>query len=269
LNLFRIESKMRVQPGTLETADDAIMITDRAGVIAWVNRAFTALTGFTAAEALGANPKTLIRSGEHGPSFYRHLWGTILRGRIWRGEMINRRKDGTLYAEAQTITPIQDSAGVITHFVAIKRDLAAEEAAGAMPLPEGEPGLNAIGAETILVVDDDAERRTPDVRALRRAGYRVLAAADAAGALALLDSHRGRLDLLFTDGVAGRAAADAILHVRPDLDVLYASWSTAHRLLRSDAPDHVSHVVRKPYTPLALLQKVRDVLDLRRCTRVA
>jgi PAS domain S-box-containing protein len=271
-SLFRIEAKMRLQPGALESAGDAIMITDREGVIAWVNPAFTTLTGFTFSEAIGANPKTLIRSGEQEPPFYRELWGTILRGRIWRGEILNRRKDGSIYTEAQTIVPIADSSGRITHFVAVKRDLAVQETSAAMPLPTEESGLNAIGLETILVVDDDAERRRRDTKALRQAGYSVLAAATTAGAMALLESHRGRLDLLFTDAASaagGRAAAEAVLAARPDIDVLYASCFTAHRLRSREVLDYPTYVLRKPYTTPALLQKVRDILDLRRCTRAA
>ncbi len=141
LNMFRIEAKLRLQPGTLEGADYAVMITDRTGTIVWVNRAFTRLTGFTAAEAVGHNPKVLINSGEQAPSFYREFWATILSGRVWRGEMINRRKDGNLYVEAQTITAVKDSTANITHFVAIKRDLVAEGVAAILSKPVGAHGI--------------------------------------------------------------------------------------------------------------------------------
>jgi PAS domain S-box-containing protein len=273
LNMFRIEAKMRLQPGTLEGANYAVMITNRAGIIAWVNRAFTRLTGFSGTEAIGYNPSALIKSGEQEPSFYRELWATILRGRVWRGEMINRRKDGSLYTEAQTITAVKDSAGEITHFVAIKRDLIAEGAEAALPMPAAEAGLNAVGLETILVVEGDVETRHRTTRMLRSAGYRVLAASSAAGALALLDYHRGRVDLLFI-GVApggrpGSEVAEAILAARPDVDVLYASGSTGHRLFARNPQSHVAEVIRKPYTSLGLIRKVRDILDLRRCMKIA
>jgi PAS domain S-box-containing protein len=117
------ETALRLQAGALYAAADAIVITDRAGVIEWVNPAFTTMTGYTAEEAFGRNPRDLVKSGKHAPAFYRELWETVLAGRAWVGEMINRRKDGTLYDERQSITPILDGSGAITHFVAIKRDI--------------------------------------------------------------------------------------------------------------------------------------------------
>ena len=273
LNMFRIETKLRAQPGTIEGVKCAVMITNRAGIIVWVNHAFTTMTGFTAADAIGRNPSELLKSGEQAPSFYRDLWATILQGRTWRGEMINRRKDGSLYAEAQTITPVDDSAGDITHFVAFKRDLTAAGVAVVMPKPVDELEAKAIGLETILVVEDDAARRNLATDTLRSAGYQVLAAASEAGALALLDVHRGRLDLLFTDEAltrpgGSRPPAD-VLAARPEIDVLYASGSSAHRLFRGHVRDHIAHSIRRAYTPSELLHKVRDVLDLRRCAQVA
>jgi PAS domain S-box-containing protein len=119
----RAEESLRLQGAALHAAADAIVITDRAGVIEWVNPAFTQLTGYTAEEALGKTPGDLVKSGQHAPAFYQELWETILAGRRWDGEMINRRKDGRLYTEEQAITPIQDASGVITHFVAIKKGM--------------------------------------------------------------------------------------------------------------------------------------------------
>ncbi|MEQ1910836.1 MAG: PAS domain S-box protein, partial [Vicinamibacterales bacterium] len=113
----------RLQGAAFHAAADAIVITNRAGVIEWVNPAFTQLTGYTSGEALGKNPRDLVKSGQHAQGLYTELWETILAGRTWHGEMINRRKDGTLYTEHQAITPIPNASGVITHFVAIKRDL--------------------------------------------------------------------------------------------------------------------------------------------------
>jgi PAS domain S-box-containing protein len=117
------EESLRLQSAALHAAADAIMITDRAGVIEWVNPAFTQLTGYTAEEALGKPPGDLVKSGKHVPAFFEELWETILARRTWRGEIINRRKDGSLYTERQTVTPILDASGAITHFVAIKNDI--------------------------------------------------------------------------------------------------------------------------------------------------
>ena len=119
----RAEESTRLQVAALNAAADAIVITDRAGAIEWVNPAFTRLSGYTAEEALGKNPRDLVRSGKHDPAFYQEFWETILAGRTWQGEIINRRKDGSLYSEDQSVTPIPDVSGRITHFVAIKKDI--------------------------------------------------------------------------------------------------------------------------------------------------
>jgi PAS domain S-box-containing protein len=117
------ESTLRQQGAALEAAANAIVITDREGVIRWVNPAFSLLTGYTAEEARGRKPGQLIRSGQQDDDFYRAMWETILAGRVWRGEIVNRRKDGSLFTEDMTITPLRDEVGAITHFVAIKQDI--------------------------------------------------------------------------------------------------------------------------------------------------
>jgi PAS domain S-box-containing protein len=112
-----------VESAALNAAANAVVITDREGRIEWANPAFEALTGFSAEEALGKNPRELIKSGKHDQAFYAGLWDTILAGRVWRGEVVNRRKDGSLYTEEMTITPVPDELGEIRHFVAIKSDI--------------------------------------------------------------------------------------------------------------------------------------------------
>jgi len=119
----RVEEKVRLQNMALEAAATAIVITDRDGLIEWVNPAFSTLTGYSAGEALGRNPRDLVKSGRQDPAFYQRLWETIVAGRVWRGELINRRKDGTVYTEEQVITPVRDAAGEIRHFIAVKQDI--------------------------------------------------------------------------------------------------------------------------------------------------
>ena len=119
----RMEGELRLLDAALNAAANAMVITDHAGSIVWVNPAFTALTGYEWDEAIGRNHRDMVKSGAHDPAFYEGLWKVIAGGEVWRGEMINRRKDGTRYHEAQTITPVRDASGVITHYIAIKRDL--------------------------------------------------------------------------------------------------------------------------------------------------
>jgi len=101
---------------------EAIMITDNLGTIQYVNRAFTLITGYSAEEAVGQGAR-LLKSDRQDPIFYGELWKTILSGEVWRGELVNRRKDGTLYTEEMSITAVRDPGGAITNFIAIKQDL--------------------------------------------------------------------------------------------------------------------------------------------------
>jgi PAS domain S-box-containing protein len=126
----RAEGQLRLQFSVLQSADNGLAITGRDGVIQWVNAAFTRLTGYAAAEAVGQNPRVL-KSGRQSPEFFKDLWQTILSGRVWHGEMVNKRKDGSLYPEEMTITPVADSDGKITHFVAVKQDITARKQAEA------------------------------------------------------------------------------------------------------------------------------------------
>jgi len=116
------QDQLRLQAGALEAAADGVIISDQKGRIVWVNRAFCDLTGYTLGEVAGRNPR-FLKSGKHDESFYRNLWETILAGRVWQGEMVNRRKDGSLYPESMTITPLVDAQGQVTHFIAIKQDI--------------------------------------------------------------------------------------------------------------------------------------------------
>jgi len=123
---LKAEATQRLLQKALEAAHEAVVLTDKDGRITWVNPAFTRLTGYTPEEALGQNPR-ILKSGRHPREFYQHLWATILAGQVWEGELINRRKDGTLYTEHMTITPVLEE-GQVAHFIAFKRDVTEEKA---------------------------------------------------------------------------------------------------------------------------------------------
>ena len=93
----RIEAQQRLQAAALESTANSIVITNIDGVIEWVNPAFTELTGYTQAESIGHNPSELVRSGVQDAAFYEKMWQSILAGKVWRGELTNRRTDGELY----------------------------------------------------------------------------------------------------------------------------------------------------------------------------
>lgn len=122
------EKALRLRGAALEAAANAIVITDRSGRIEWANPAFTTLSGWAVEEAVGRTPGEILRSGKQDADFFQRMWGTILAGRVWRGEIVNRRKDGSLRTEQMTITPLRDAGGAIAHFIAIKQDITEQKA---------------------------------------------------------------------------------------------------------------------------------------------
>ena len=121
----RTEALLKLQGAALTAAANAIIITDGSGLVEWVNPAFTLLTGYETEEAIGQNIRDLVKSSKQAPDVYRELWQTIRSGATWHGEIINRRKDGSLYHENQTITPVLDEQGQVLHYIAIKQDVTA------------------------------------------------------------------------------------------------------------------------------------------------
>lgn len=120
----RAEERSTLQSAALEAAANAIVITDHEGTIVWSNRAFTTMTGYSAEEVLGKNAGVL-KSGEQSESYYAKLWSTISSGKVWQGEIVNRRKDGTTYTEEMTITPmVRDAHNPANrYYIAIKQDI--------------------------------------------------------------------------------------------------------------------------------------------------
>lgn len=113
---------LKLQAAALKATANAVVITDREANIVWVNAAFEQLTGYSGQEAIGQSTR-LLKSSVNSPSLYKDMWETILAGDRWQGDLVNRRKDGTLYVEEMTITPIPNQAGEIAHFVALKQDI--------------------------------------------------------------------------------------------------------------------------------------------------
>ena len=106
-------------------AGESVVITDPEGTIVYVNPAFERITGYTRAEALGQNPR-ILKSGRHDGAFYGGMWDTLVKGGVWSGRLVNRRKDGTLFDEDATIGPVRDASGRLVNYVAVKRDVSRE-----------------------------------------------------------------------------------------------------------------------------------------------
>ncbi len=118
----RAEQRLLRMAAAVESAGESILVTDLDGVIEYVNPAFERINGFTSEEVLGKTPR-ILKSGRHSASFYCDLWATLKAGRVWRGELINRRADGALIDVEKAIAPIRTAAGEAIGYVAIARDM--------------------------------------------------------------------------------------------------------------------------------------------------
>ena len=117
------EAALRLHGAALEAAANAIVITDSHGTIEWANPAFAALSGWAVDESVGRSLRELVKSGRQDEAFYRRMWATLTAGKVWRGEIVNKRKDGTFRTEDMTITPLRDEHGGVSHYIAIKQDI--------------------------------------------------------------------------------------------------------------------------------------------------
>jgi PAS domain S-box-containing protein len=124
----QVEETIRKISRTVEQTADSVIITDHRGVIEYVNPAFEHLTGYTLDEARGSTPR-ILKSGKHDRRYYSKLWQTITAGKVYRGEIINRKKNGELYTELKTITPVKNARGKITHFISTGKDITEQKQA--------------------------------------------------------------------------------------------------------------------------------------------
>ena len=118
----RAEEQQARLSRVVEQAAESIIVTDPHGTMIYVNPAFEKISGYSTGEAIGQNPR-LLKSGHQDTTFYRRMWDALARGEVWKGRMVNRRKDGTLYQEDATIGPVRDTSGRIVNYVAVKHDV--------------------------------------------------------------------------------------------------------------------------------------------------
>ena len=116
------EEQISILSRIADQSPSSIIITNTEGKIEYVNRSFTRLTGYEIGEVTGKNPN-ILKSGENSDQLYKDLWNKITAGKEWRGEIINKKKDGTLYWEYTLISPLRDKNDIITHYIAIKEDI--------------------------------------------------------------------------------------------------------------------------------------------------
>ncbi len=109
----------------IEQSAETVVITDTDGTILYANPGFERITGYSRRDAIGKNSR-FLKSGRHDREFYKELWDTIKSGKVWEGKFANKKRDGSLYEELATISPVRDSTGTIVNFVAVKRDVTKE-----------------------------------------------------------------------------------------------------------------------------------------------
>lgn len=142
------EEALRIRSTAIEATAASVFITDRHGVIEYVNPAFSRATGYPAEEVVGRTP-AMLKSGIHSPELYQAMWETILAGKVWRGEVTNRRKNGEIHIDESIIAPVKDEEGQIIRFVAIKHDITARKAA--------ERQLEHVARQNRLILNTVAE----------------------------------------------------------------------------------------------------------------
>jgi diguanylate cyclase (GGDEF)-like protein/PAS domain S-box-containing protein len=164
----RAEADLRKLSRVLEQSPASVVITNTEGVIEYVNPKFEQVSGYSSAEALGQNPR-FLKSGDKSQEEYNEMWSNLLAGKEWHGLFHNRRKDGTIYWESASISPLRDERGRITHFIAIKEDITAQKRA------EDQLRMNAAVFETttegIMVTDEENRIKTINPAFTRITGY--------------------------------------------------------------------------------------------------
>jgi PAS domain S-box-containing protein len=159
--LLTANQTLKKLSSAVEEAADSVLITNRDGMIEYVNPAFERLTGYTAAEAVGQTPR-ILKSDAHDASFYRTLWQCISSGGVFRGVLVNRKKDGTRYYEEKTITPIRDERGAVSHYVSAGRDVTDRKRAED-EVEQSREALRALAAHLESVREDERARVAREV----------------------------------------------------------------------------------------------------------
>jgi len=154
------ESQLRKLSLAVEQSPNMIFITDLDGKIEYVNGKFTEITGYTKDEAIGTNP-SILKSGTTSPELYQNFWSTIKSGNEWRGEIEDKRKDGSLYWAAMSVTPVKNLVGEVTHFVAVHEDISDRKVAEQRILDAHREAETANKAKSELLANMSHELRTP------------------------------------------------------------------------------------------------------------
>lgn len=200
---FQAQGDIHLLSTAIRSTANAIFITNRQGDIHWTNKAFTVLTGYSFEEVQGKNPRVL-NSGYQGKNFYHVLWTTILSGKSWRGEVVNRHKEGHTLVVEQTITPILDDYNNIEHFVAVHEDVTARKNAE---------------QKALYLADHDSLTDLPNRRYFERHLHQIFANTDQTTEVAVIFIDLDRFKDI--NDTMGHEAGDALLiHTTSNLQKL-------------------------------------------------
>jgi len=267
---YRARETMQRLATAIEQTVEAIIITDAQGNIVYANPSFETITGYRLAEVIGQNPR-FLKSGKHDETFYRDLWKTISRGDVWRGFFFNRKKDGAIYQEEATITPLKDADDNITSYVAVKRDVTHEVALKLQFLQSQK--MEAIGRLAGGVAHDFNNRltaitgygeiclrRLPEGDPQRRNIEEILKAAERAGTLTrqlLAFSRKQVLELKILDLGELVANIQNMLHrvIGEDIELVISSEPAPLWPVKAD-PGQIEQVL------LNLAVNARDAMPL-------
>ena len=244
----RAEQDLRLRSAVLDAAANEIVITHVDGTIQWVNPAFTRATGYTLEEAIGQNPR-FLQSGKHDREFYHKLWATILRGEVWHSEIINRRKDKSLFTQASIITPVKDERGTITHFVAIMQDITEKKLLEAKFLrAQRLEGLGALAGGVahdlnnvlapILMCAEMLKSAAPDEHTQKLADMIQASTQRGAGMI--------RQILAFARGTAGDKVSMQVKHLLKDLSRMMKDTFPPNIRLEQQVDENLSLVKGEP-----------------------
>jgi PAS domain S-box-containing protein len=277
LSVISQKTKMQKRQNRLvtaiESAAESIIITSLYGKIIYINPAFTTLTGYSRQELIGRNPR-LLKSGHQNAEFYYDMWQAITTGRVWKGRFVNKKKDGTIFQDETTISPVIDDEGTILNFVAVKRDITKEiELETQLRQAQRMEAVGTLAAGVAHEMNSPIQYILSNTMFLKetltdllkmQAGYENLAKAVTASAtfakeLAIISRTATEIDLDYLKEETGQALEEAIDGIKRISTIVAAmkDFSQPGSTVKQPGPERAYHHHRHRF-PQRLARSCRD-----------